>query len=79
MAMHERLEAMDADQLRAFAANLIDTLARKDQQLQEREAKIREDAIELDRRELRIQQLVHEMAVLMWGPERNWGSSCASP
>ncbi len=50
MEVHDQLQRMDAQQLREFAANLITTLASKDQ--------------ELKYKQLKIEQLTHEMAVL---------------
>ena len=48
--MHDQLTGMDAQQLREFAAGLIDRVARQDQ--------------ELRNKQLKIEQLSHEMAVL---------------
>lgn len=50
MQVHDQLTRMDAQQLRAFAADLIETLASKDRELQYKQ--------------LKIEQLTHEMAVL---------------
>jgi transposase len=50
MQVHDQLAAMDAQQLREFAAGLIETLASKDH--------------ELRFKQLKIDQLTHEMAVL---------------
>jgi transposase len=50
MQVHDQLERMDAQQLRAFAAELLATVASKDQ--------------ELRHKQLKIEQLTHEMAVL---------------
>ena len=50
MQVHDQLAAMDAQQLREFAAGLIETLASKDR--------------ELRFKQLKIDQLTHEMAVL---------------
>jgi transposase len=50
MQVHDQLARMDAQQLRAFAAELIETLVSKDR--------------ELRHKELKIAQLTHEMAVL---------------
>src|SRR5436189_6425890 len=50
MQVHDQLDRMDAQQLRAFAAELIETVAGKDR--------------ELRHKELKIEQLTHEMAVL---------------
>ena len=50
MQVHDQLAAMDAQQLREFAAELIETLASKDH--------------ELRHKQLKIEQLTHEMAVL---------------
>ncbi len=50
MQVHDQLTRMDAQQLRQFAADLIETLASKDRELQ--------------CKQLKIEQLTHEMAVL---------------
>ena len=50
MQVHDQLALMDAQQLREFAASLIETLASKDH--------------ELRYKELKIEQLTHEMALL---------------
>jgi transposase len=50
MQVHDQLAGMDAQQLREFAAGLIESLASKDQ--------------ELRYKQLKIEQLTHEMAVL---------------
>src|SRR5207247_1363382 len=50
MQLHDQLTRMDAQQLRAFAAELIETLASKDR--------------ELRHKQLKIEQLTHEMALL---------------
>ena len=50
MQVHDQLTRMDAPQLRQFAADLIETLAGKDRELQYKQ--------------LKIEQLTHEMAVL---------------
>jgi transposase len=50
MQVHDQLARMDAQQLREFAADLIETLAGKDRELQYKQ--------------LKIEQLSHEMAVL---------------
>src|SRR4030095_12728788 len=50
MQVHDQLARMDAQQLRAFAAELIETLAGKDR--------------ELRHKQLKIEQLTHEMALL---------------
>lgn len=50
MQVHDQLTGMDAQQLREFAAGLIDRVARQDQ--------------ELRYKQLKIDQLTHEMAVL---------------
>ena len=50
MQVHDQLSRMDAQQLREFAADLIETLANKDR--------------ELRHRELKIEQLTHEMSLL---------------
>ena len=50
MQVHDQLARMDAQQLREFAAGLIETLASKDR--------------ELRHKQLKIEQLTHEMAVL---------------
>lgn len=50
MQVHDQLTRMDAQQLREFAADLIETIASKDHELQWKQ--------------LKIEQLTHEMAVL---------------
>jgi len=50
MQVHDQLTRMDAPQLRQFAADLIETLAGKDRELQ--------------CKQLKIEQLTHEMALL---------------
>jgi|SRR5437868_11589724 len=50
MQVHDQLDRMDAQQLRAFAAELIETVAGKDR--------------ELRHKQLKIEQLTHEMALL---------------
>src|ERR1700730_2505956 len=50
MQVHDQLARMDAQQLREFAAGLIETLTGKDRELQYKQ--------------LKIEQLTHEMAVL---------------
>src|SRR6266700_653868 len=50
MQVHDQLERMDAQQLREFAAGLIDRVTRQDQ--------------ELRYKQLKIEQLTHEMALL---------------
>ena len=50
MQVHDQLTRMDAQQLRKFAADLIETLAGKDRELQ--------------CKQLKIEQLTHEMALL---------------
>jgi transposase len=50
MPVHDQLAAMDAQQLREFAAGLIEHIARKDHELQYKQ--------------LKIDQLTHEMALL---------------
>src|SRR5438034_10513769 len=50
MQVHDQLTRMDAPQLRKFAADLIETLASKDRELQ--------------CKQLKIERLTHEMAVL---------------
>src|ERR1700693_3547974 len=50
MQVHDQLARMDAQQLREFAADLIEALASKDRELQ--------------CKQLKIEQLTHEMAVL---------------
>src|SRR6266550_5702720 len=50
MQVHDQLARMDAQQLREFAAELIETLANRDR--------------ELHYKQLKIEQLTHEMAVL---------------
>ena len=50
MQVHDQLARMDAQQLRQFAANLIETVVSNDRELQYQQ--------------LKIEQLTHEMAVL---------------
>jgi len=50
MQVSDQLAGMDAQQLREFAADLIDRVTRQDQ--------------ELRYKQLKIEQLTHEMAVL---------------
>src|SRR5512145_2028287 len=50
MQTHDQLATMDAQQLRVFAAGLLEQVGRQDQ--------------ELHRRQLKIDQLTHEMAVM---------------
>src|SRR6266496_6100996 len=50
MQVHDQLARMNAQQLRQFAADLIETLAGKDRELQHKQ--------------LKIEQLTHEMALL---------------
>jgi hypothetical protein len=50
MQVHDQLARMDAQQLREFAANLIETVVSKDRELQYKQ--------------LKIEQLTHEMALL---------------
>ena len=50
MQVHDQLARMDAQQLREFAASLIETVVSKDRELQYKQ--------------LKIEQLTHEMAVL---------------
>src|SRR5208283_5452425 len=50
MQVHDQLARMDAQQLREYAADLIETLASKERELQHKQ--------------LKIEQLTHEMAVL---------------
>jgi transposase len=57
MQLHERLETMDAQQLRELAAELIEKVARQDGELERRQQ-------ELHRRQLKIDQLTHEMALI---------------
>lgn len=57
MRLHDQFDGMDARQLREFAAGLIDALARKDRELAVKDR-------ELTFKQLKIDQLTHEMAVL---------------
>lgn len=55
---------MDADQLRALAAQLSGQLAERDNQLSAQDAELVRRAEELKRKELKIDQLTHEIATL---------------
>ncbi|MEO8908400.1 MAG: IS66 family transposase [Microbacteriaceae bacterium] len=57
MELQDRIATMDAQQLRALAATLIEKLGTRDAELERRDR-------ELHRRQIKIDQLTHEMAVL---------------
>ena len=57
MNLHEQLATMDAQQLRTLAAELIEKLGGRDEEIERRDR-------ELHRRQVKIDQLTHEMAVL---------------
>jgi transposase len=58
------LAQMDAEQLRGLTATLLAQLAERDAQLAEREARISQREQELNHKQLKIDQLMHEMATL---------------
>jgi transposase len=58
------LAQMDAEQLRGLTATLLAQLAERDAQLAEREARISQREQELKHKQLKIDQLMHEMATL---------------
>jgi transposase len=58
------LAQMDAEQLRGLTATLLAQLADRDAQLAEREARISQREQELKHKQLKIDQLMHEMATL---------------
>jgi transposase len=55
---------MDAQQLRDLTASLLEQLQQRDNQLTEQRAELSRRDEELKRRELKIEQLTHEMAIL---------------
>ena len=55
---------MDAEELRDLTASLIAQLAERDAQISERDAQIMARDTELKRKQLKIEQLTHEMAIL---------------
>jgi transposase len=57
MQLHDQLEVMDAQQLRQLAAELLEKLAHQD-------GEIRSKDQELHRRQVKIDQLTHEMALI---------------
>jgi len=57
MALHERIATMDAQQLRTLAAELIEKIGGFNEEIARRDR-------ELHRRQIKIDQLTHEMAVL---------------
>jgi transposase len=58
------LAQMDAEQLRGLTSTLLAQLADRDAQLAEREARISQRDQELKHKQLKIDQLMHEMATL---------------
>ena len=64
MQVHDRLDRMDAQQLRSLAAELIVTLADKDRELQSKDRELQDQSRDLQFKQLKIDQLTHEMAVL---------------
>jgi len=60
----DQLATMDAQQLRALAGGLIETLARRDDELRRQAQRYEFAEGELRRKDRRIEQLTHEMAVL---------------
>jgi transposase len=55
---------MDAQQLRDLTASLLEQLQQRDNQLTEQQAELSRRAEELKHKELKIEQLTHEMAIL---------------
>ena len=55
---------MDAQQLRDLTTSLLEQLQQRDAQLTEHKAELSRRDEELKRKELKIEQLTHEMAVL---------------
>ena len=55
---------MDAQQLRDLTASLLEQLQQRDSQLNEQKAELSRRDEELKRKELKIEQLTHEMAIL---------------
>jgi transposase len=64
MELSHRLAQMDAEELRNLTATLITQLSYREAQLAERDAQITEREKELKRKQLKIDQLTHEMATL---------------
>src|ERR1700761_3500412 len=64
MELPRELAQMDADQLRALAVQLSGELADHDNQLSARDAELVRRAEELKRKQLKIDQLTHEIATL---------------
>ena len=64
MDLHEQIAAMDAQQLRKLAAELIEKVTLQDQEIRSRAETSERDQRELHRRQVKIDQLTHEMAVL---------------
>ncbi|MBU3736689.1 MAG: IS66 family transposase, partial [Methylobacterium sp.] len=64
MASVDHLASMNADELRAFAASLIEKVARLDGDIARKEGDIARLNSESRLKQLRIDQLTHEMAVL---------------
>src|SRR5690606_1628088 len=64
MQLHDQIAAMDEQQLRKLAAELIEKVTQQDQEIRTKAEAIERDQRELHRRQLKIEQLTHEMAVL---------------
>src|SRR5512140_2426811 len=64
MELPRELAQMDADQLRALAVRLSGQLAERDNQLSAQDAELIRRAEELKRKQLKIDQLTHEIATL---------------
>ena len=64
MALHELIATMDEQQLRKLAAELIEKVAQQDLEIRSSAEAIERDHRELHRRQLKIDQLTHEMAAL---------------
>ena len=64
MQLHDQIATMDERQLRKLAAELIEKVTQQDQEIRAKAESIERDQRELHRRQLKIDQLTHEMAVL---------------
>ena len=78
MALHEQIATMDEQQLRELAAELIEKVAKQDQEIRSKAEAIERDHRELHRRQVKIDQLTHEMAVLRAGSSPRAASSCTA-
>jgi hypothetical protein len=72
MELPQQWAQMDAEELRDLTATLIARLNERDSQLADREAQLLSRDEELKRRQLKIDQLTHEMATLKrWRYDRH--------